>query len=665
MKTTTRLLPFLLLSLAALSGCDSSSANKTGTVGVGTTPTVPGTGNGTGSGGGGTGNIVNSLPVALPDVAVVQVGSSGNPVNVLANDSDANGDALSITLATLTLSVPPAPGSTVAVAPDGKSLRYTPPAGFVGTQTLRYTINDGKGGVASALAVITVSPLALPPAALPDVFTKLVNAATTTLDVLANDIDGAGGGLSVTAASSLVTVPPGNAGTISIVNGSLRYQPKPGFTGVETLSYTLRDANQATATAAVLITVLPLAPPPVALPDVAALNAGASTTLNVLNNDVDLAGGGLTLATVSALTSLPPGGEGSFTIVSNQVRYTPGSATFIGTQTASYTLTDSNGSTATGLITLVVTPAIPPVPPVAVADIATRSSGVTAIDIDVLRNDIDVAAGGLTITATSVVLGLPDSTGVSVASNGSSLQLVLPSTYAGVLTLSYTITDRNGSTATTAAIVTVSPAALPAVPPVPVPDVATLAQNSAAASIDVLANDIDPAGGGLSLSAASALVSLPPASHTVAVSGNQVQFTPATGFAGVVTVSYTVTDSNGSSADGLLTLTVAPALPIALPAAVGDVGSLVVTLLGGSTGSFDVLANDIDPAAGGLTLQSANFQNPLLATVGSLLGVVGNQVQLTVPLLGVITGVLPIEYTAVDSLGRTVTGVLNVTISTL
>lgn len=661
MKTTTRLLPLLLLVMAGLTGCDSSAVSKTGTVGVGT-PTTPAT---PGTGGGGTGGIVNSLPVALPDVAVVQVGSSVNPINVLANDSDANGDSLSITLATLTLSVPPAPGSTVAVAPDGKSLRYTPPAGFVGTQTLRYTISDGKGGVASALAVITVSPLALPPAALPDVFTKLLDAPTTTLDVLANDIDGAGGGLSVTTASSVATLPPGNAGTLSLVNGGLRYQPKPGFTGVETLSYTLRDANQATATAVVVITVLPLAPPPLALPDVAALAVGASSTLDVLANDVDLAGGGLTLATVGAVTSLPPGGEGSFAIVNNQVRYTPSSASFIGTQTASYTLTDSNGSTATGLITLVVTPAIPAVPPVAVPDVATRSSGVTAIDLDVLGNDIDIAGGGLSISATSLVLGLPDSTGVSVASNGRSLQLVLPATYAGVLTLSYTITDSNGSTATTAVIVTVAPAPLPAVPPVAVPDLATLAQDSAAASIDVLANDIDAAGGGLTLTAASVLVSLPPSSHTVAVSGNQVRFTPATGFAGVVTVSYTVRDSNGSTADGLLTLTVAPTLPVALPAAVGDVGSLVVTLLGGSTGSFDVLANDIDPAAGGLTLQSASFQNPLLATVGSVLGVVGNQVQLTVPLLGVITGVLPIEYTAVDSLGRTVTGLLNVTISTL
>lgn len=662
------LLPLLALSLCVvLSGCDSTSGAKTSPINVGggggtTTPppttnppvTTPGTG------GGGTTNPTNALPVALPDIAIVQINSTGNPVNVLVNDSDANGDALTITAVSLVLSAPTSSGGLSAVAGDGKSLRYSPPAGFIGTQTLRYTINDGKGGITSALAVITVSPLAIPPVALPDVFTKLVDAPVTTLDVLANDVDGAGGGLTVTAASTVATLPPSGNGTVSVVAGALRYQPAPGFVGVETLSYTLTDANGATATAAAVITVLPLAAPPVALPDVATLPVGGSSDLDVLANDVDLAGGGLTVTAVAPVASLPPGSEGSFSVVGNRVRYVPSSSTFVGTQTAQYTVTDQNGSTGTGLITLVVTPALPTIPPVGVPDVATRSSGATSISLNVLDNDIDVAGGGLAISAGSVVLGLPDSTGVTVSTDGTLLNLALPSTYAGVLTLSYTITDANGATATTAAVVTVAPVALPAVPPVALPDVA-LAAPGVAASVDVLANDVDVAAGGLTLTAAEVLLSLPTATHGVAIVGNQLQFTPAAAFAGVVTVTYTVTDANGSTGTGLVTITVAPALPVALPAAVGDVGSLLVTLLSG-TGNFDVLANDIDPAGAGLTLQSVSLQNPLLAPVGTLLGVVGNQVQLTVPLLGLVAGVLPIEYTAVDGLGRTITGVLNVTL---
>ncbi len=885
MKTRHRLPSLLLLAVVtAMAGCDSSSANKTSpvTVGPGSTPST-GTGSTGGTGGtgstGGTGTgtgtlpgtgtviVVNSLPNAVADVAVVQIGSTGNPINVLGNDSDANGDSLRITAVSLVTSLPADNGALFTIAPDAKSLRYTPPAGFIGTQTLRYTITDGKGGVSSALAVITVSPLALPPAALPDVFTLLVGADETTLDVLANDVDGAGGGLSVSQASSVATVPLGNAGSLSVVDGALRYAPRPGFTGVETLSYTLQDANGATATAAVVITVLPLAPPPVALPDVALLAMDTGTDIDVLANDVDLAGGGLTLTAVEVLTSLPPGGEGSFTVVNNRVRYLPSSASFVGTQSASYTVTDQNGATGIGLLTVVVTPAIPSVPPVAVPDLVTLSSGSTSADLSVLGNDIDVAGGGLSISAASVVIGLPDSSGVSVSTNGNSLQLALPATYAGVLTLSYTITDSSGATASTVAlvtvapaalptvgpvavpdvyalasgtttvsldvllndinvsggaltvtgatlglglpdssgvslgstasglqltlppgyagvltlsydivdgngnssstavavtvapaalsgipplalpdvatlssggtsanlvvlgndidvagggltisaasvlvglpdssgvsvssngsslqlalpatyvgvltlsytitdsngatdsaavIVTVAPAALPTVPPVPLPDLATVAQDSGATLIDVAGNDIDPAAGGLTLTAVDALVSLPLASHAFAIVGNQLQVIPAAGFAGVVTASYTVTDANGATAVGLLTLTVTPTLVIPLPLAIDDVDSLLVSLLTGSSSLFDVLGNDIDPAGGGLILQSVSFQNPLLVTLGSVLAIVGNQVQLTVPLLGLIPGVLPIDYVAVDSLGRTVTGVLSVTLA--
>ncbi len=658
------LLPCLLLATGlALSACDSTSAAKTAPINIGgggTTnpPTTPGTGGSTG----GTTTPTNSLPVALPDVAVVQVGSTANPVNVLLNDSDANGDALTITAVSLVLSVPTASGGSRSIASDGKSLRYTPPAGFVGTQTLRYTLSDGHGGIASALAVITVSPLAIPPVALPDVFTKVIDAPVATLDVLANDVDGAGGGLVVSAVSSVATLPPSGNGTVSVVDGAVSYQPSPGFLGVETLSYTLTDANGATATAVAVVTVLPLAAPPVALPDIATLAMGGSSDLDVLANDVDLAGGGLTVSAVAPVVSLPPGAEGVFSIVGNRVRYTPSSSSFVGTQTAQYTVTDRNGSTGLGLITLVVTPALPAIPPVGVPDVATRSSGTASISLNVLDNDIDVAGGGLTVTAASVVLGLPDSSGVTVSTDGTALNLALPSTYAGVLTLSYTLSDANGSTATTAAIVTVAPVALPAVPPVALPDVA-LAAPAVTAAIDVLANDVDVAGGGLTLTAAEVLLSLPTASHGVALVGNQLQFTAAAAFAGVVTVTYTVTDANGSTGTGLVTITVAPALPVALPAALGDVGSLLVTDLLGTTGSFDVLSNDIDPAGGGLTLQNVSLQNPLLAPVGTLLGIVGNQVQLTVPLLGLVAGVLPVEYTAVDSLGRTITGVLNLTLA--
>jgi hypothetical protein len=72
----------------------------------------------------------------------------------LANDTDADGDTLSVTANTA-----PANGT---VTRTGGSATYTPAAGFSGTNSFSYTISDGKGGSATAIATITVAPKPAP-----------------------------------------------------------------------------------------------------------------------------------------------------------------------------------------------------------------------------------------------------------------------------------------------------------------------------------------------------------------------------------------------------------------------------------------------------------------------------------------------------------------------
>ncbi|WP_428842131.1 Hint domain-containing protein [Planktotalea frisia] len=61
-------------------------------------------------------------------------------VDALYNDTDPEGDPLTITAAT-------APNGTVTIAPDGSSVTYTPDAGFEDdVDTITYTISDGNGG---------------------------------------------------------------------------------------------------------------------------------------------------------------------------------------------------------------------------------------------------------------------------------------------------------------------------------------------------------------------------------------------------------------------------------------------------------------------------------------------------------------------------------------
>ncbi|MGZ8833248.1 MAG: Ig-like domain-containing protein, partial [Thermoanaerobaculia bacterium] len=96
---------------------------------------------------------VNDPPIAIDDSyttaqdTTLVIAAPG----VATNDSDPDGDSLTVTPATT-----PAHGS-VAVNPDG-SFTYTPTAGYSGTDSFTYSITDGQGGLATAIVQLTITP---------------------------------------------------------------------------------------------------------------------------------------------------------------------------------------------------------------------------------------------------------------------------------------------------------------------------------------------------------------------------------------------------------------------------------------------------------------------------------------------------------------------------
>src|SRR5262249_25092918 len=96
---------------------------------------------------------VNDAPVAADDafrVAEDQVLSVG-PTGVLANDTDADGDTLSVVL------VSGPSNGVLTLNPDG-SFTYTPVPDFNGTDTFTYLVNDGSLSSTTATVTITVAP---------------------------------------------------------------------------------------------------------------------------------------------------------------------------------------------------------------------------------------------------------------------------------------------------------------------------------------------------------------------------------------------------------------------------------------------------------------------------------------------------------------------------
>jgi hypothetical protein len=90
----------------------------------------------------------NSAPVAVDDVASTN-DRTALLIAVLVNDTDAEGDTLSVIAAS-------AVQGTVSIEADQR-LRYTPKVGFEGVDTISYRISDGAGGEASAEVKVTVT----------------------------------------------------------------------------------------------------------------------------------------------------------------------------------------------------------------------------------------------------------------------------------------------------------------------------------------------------------------------------------------------------------------------------------------------------------------------------------------------------------------------------
>jgi len=147
--------------------------------------------------------VVNRPPVAKPDSAAT-FGTTAVTINVLANDSDPDGNPLTVVSITQ-------PFSGSAVINAGKTVTYKPVAGFSGFVQFTYVISDGAGGKASSTIDVNVSSLVL---ALN--FNEGAGAVANDSSGLGNkaSITGAawtpegafGGGLVFNGTSSIVTV---------------------------------------------------------------------------------------------------------------------------------------------------------------------------------------------------------------------------------------------------------------------------------------------------------------------------------------------------------------------------------------------------------------------------------------------------------------------------
>jgi subtilisin len=191
----------------------------------------------------------NTPPVAVDDTATTAEDVPAS-IPVLANDTDADGNALTVVSVTS-----PAHGSVVKNA--NGTVTYTPAANYHGSDGFEYVVGDGAGGTDTGSVSVTVTSANDPPVANDD-SASTAYQTSVVVPILTNDTDPDGDSLSV------VSVGAASHGAVTIgLGGSVTYTPAAGYTGSDSFNYTVGDGAGGTDVGAVSVTV-GAAPPPVA-----------------------------------------------------------------------------------------------------------------------------------------------------------------------------------------------------------------------------------------------------------------------------------------------------------------------------------------------------------------------------------------------------------------
>ncbi|MCK6771303.1 Ig-like domain-containing protein (plasmid) [Enterobacter roggenkampii] len=488
----------------------------------------------------------NAIPDAVDDNATTHAGVA-KVIDVLANDRFSNSDK-AVTAVTQ--------GNNGSVAIENGKVRYTPNAGFNGTDSFTYTVTSG-GVTETATVNVTIANIA--PVAHDDFTwtaedTTLTRSAATGL--LANDSDDDNDALAITqfstgtqiyAAGQTATL--AGMGDLTInADGSYTFVPVADWNGaVQPILYQVSDGNGGFSVATLLLTVNPIAD---AVNDSVSTHADVSVVIDALDND-SFSNSDQTITGVTAAA------HGTVTIENNTLVYRP-NAGYVGSDTFDYTVT-SGGKTETATVTVDVTnvaPRLTSVPTISTPEDTTLNS--TAAQ-NLLTNAHDDDGDALAVTEftvggtrylagdTATLAGYGD---LTIRADGS-FTFVPVADWNGVPpAATYTISDgKDGGVSTATLAFSVTPVA-------DAKDDTASTHAGVAVTIDALHNDSFS-------NADKAIIDVDQGQHgSVTIENGQLVYRPVAGYVGQDTFTYTV-ESGGVRETANVTVTLTNSVPVA------------------------------------------------------------------------------------------------------
>ncbi|MFW1396605.1 tandem-95 repeat protein, partial [Vibrio parahaemolyticus] len=471
---------------------------------------------------------VNDAPVAKDDIATTQEDTAVT-IDVLSNDTDVDGDKLSIQSAT----VPEAQGKVEIV--DGK-LVFTPAENFNGDAEITYTVTDGQL-TDEAKVTVTVNPVNDAPTIKVDAVESITEDAVSIDTVVA-------------ALTVRDTDTPEDQLAVSLENNSNGYfvlvgdEVKLTQAGVDAVNNDELNLKDLTISASVSDGVNPTASDSDSL-IVNRVNDAPTVENAIVDQELseDFATYTIDLNDAfkdsdSALNFSVFGNSNVLVSIENGIATISPTADWNGSEILTFTATDPSGESVSQTVNFTVTP---------VADIEADKTTVvedTPTIIKVLGND--------TFEGKDKVVSLDaengPKNGTVIVNNDGTVTYTPNDNYVGKDTFTYIVTSGGVSESTTVEV-NVTPVNDA---PVAKDDIATTKEDTAV-TIDVLPNDTDVDGDKLSIQSAS----VPEAQGKVEIVDGKLVFTPAENFNGHAEIIYTVTDGQLTD-EAKVTVTVNP-----------------------------------------------------------------------------------------------------------
>jgi Ca2+-binding RTX toxin-like protein len=412
---------------------------------------------------------VNDPPLAVDDV---RAGLEDTELvisfaDVLANDRDVDGDALSI------VSVSNALHGSVRM--ENGQIIFTPAANYSGTAGFDYVVTDNTDGTDVGHVTIDVVSTNQRPVAVTDVFAAVEDVPFTIsiAALLGNDFDPDSDPFSFVSIAASVT----GARSILKPGGLIQFQPDENVNGPITFTYTITD-GRLLGTGNVTVNFASVNDAPLVYADGPfQTDEDAPLIVNLADlqaNDVDVEGDAFWV------TSVFDGDNGTVVMNGATAVFTP-RANYFGNAGFTYRVVDAGGAETTGYVNIYVAPKSDL--PIAVSDSGFALNEDSFIDIDpalLLANDIDPDGGQLRVVGVAGAVKL---------ANGN-WQFTPDADLFGLVTLSYSISNASGLVVSSTVAINVLP--LPDAPNA-VDDVLAMVEDTPLliARSSLLANDFD------------------------------------------------------------------------------------------------------------------------------------------------------------------------------